>query len=60
MDKKNNEAILEQLWKVDKALCKVIQKAKKESDLKEPSKKLAKLEERLINIMKDIENITYD
>lgn len=57
---KNKEAILATLWQIEKQLVGVALRAQKESGIEAQGKKLAKLDEKLINIIQEIEEATYD
>lgn len=57
---KNKEAILATLWQIEKQLVGVALRAKEEKSIELQGKKLAKLDERLINIIQEIEEATYD
>lgn len=57
---KNKEAILATLWQIEKQLVGVALRAKEENGIEAQGKKLAKLDEKLINIIQEIEEATYD
>ena len=57
---KNKEAILSELWQIEKQLVGVALRAQEENGIEEQGKKLAKLDEKLINIIQEIEEATYD
>lgn len=56
---KNKEEILATLWQIEKQLVAVALKAQKEESIEAQGKKLAKLDERLINIIAEIEELIY-
>ena len=57
---KNKEAILATLWQIEKQLVGVALRAQEENGIEAQGKKLAKLDEKLINIIQEIEEATYD
>lgn len=57
---KNKEAILSELWQIEKQLVGVALRAQEENGIEAQGKKLAKLDEKLINIIQEIEEATYD
>ena len=57
---KNKENILATLWQIEKQLVGVALRAQEEKSIELQGKKLAKLDEKLINIIQEIEEATYD
>ena len=57
---KNKEEILATLWQIEKQLVAVALRAQEENGIEAQGKKLAKLDEKLINIIQKIEEATYD
>lgn len=57
---KNKENILATLWQIEKQLVGVALRAQEEKSIELQGKKLAKLDEKIINIIQEIEEATYD
>ena len=57
---KNKEAILSELWQIEKQLVGVALRAQEEKSIELQGKNLAKLDEKIINIIQEIEEATYD
>ena len=55
MNNKNKEAILSELWQIEKQLVRIAVRAQEENGLETQGKQLAKLDEKLINIIQEIE-----
>ena len=60
MNNKNKEAILSELWQIEKQLVRIAVRAQEENGLETQGKALSKLDGRLINIISEIEEVTYD
>ena len=60
MNNKNKEAILSELWQIEKQLVRIAVRAQEENGLETQGKALSKLDERLINIISEIEEAPYD
>ena len=56
---KVKEEILATLWQIEKQLVKAAVKAQEEPDIEAQGKQLAKLDEKLIHIIQDIEELIY-
>ena len=60
MNNKNKEAILSELWQIEKQLVRIAVRAQEENGLETQGKALSKLDGRLINIISEIEEAPYD